>query len=260
MPTSRTCSRSFPVRRLPPPFPLRRAPPPGPPPSPALVASIALDAPCRARAEWLAAGSVQKLVVVVTGQQTQETLERWVFDVHTDKSVGPEGKVVKSPTRTPHPTLTLYPHPCPRSTKHLWAYRPPPPTLSLTRWKSPRRRSRQRSRPSSGRSRPLSPSCRCSTSRAPLTCSSTPTTTSTCRRCRAALAPCAKRARCGTRRTPPTHAHRPAPPPQHHRPLCAQAWEESDPRYIANSDEVKLRSFTTKVHRVDACVSYKADA
>merc|ERR1719161_586289 len=29
------------------------------------------------------------------------------------------------------------------------------------------------------------------------------------------------------------------------------AWEESDPRYIANSDEVKLRSFTTKVHRVD---------
>merc|ERR1712161_129059 len=39
-----------------------------------------------------------------------------------------------------------------------------------------------------------------------------------------------------------------------------QAWEESDPRYIANSDEVKLRSFTTKVHRVDACVSYKADA
>ena len=49
-----------------------------------------------ARAEWLAAGSVQKLVVVVTGQQTQETLERWVFDVHTDKSVGTEGKVEKS--------------------------------------------------------------------------------------------------------------------------------------------------------------------
>ena len=39
---------------------------------------------------------MQKLVVVVTGQQTQETLERWVFDVHTDKSVGPEGKVEKS--------------------------------------------------------------------------------------------------------------------------------------------------------------------
>ena len=39
-----------------------------------------------------------------------------------------------------------------------------------------------------------------------------------------------------------------------------KAWEESDPRLIVNSDEVKLRSFTTKVHRVDACVSYKADA
>jgi len=38
-----------------------------------------------------------------------------------------------------------------------------------------------------------------------------------------------------------------------------QKWEESDPRYIANSDEVKLRSFTTKVHKVDASVTYKAD-
>ena len=39
-----------------------------------------------------------------------------------------------------------------------------------------------------------------------------------------------------------------------------KAWEESDPRFIVNSDEVKLRSFTTKVHKVDASVSYKADA
>ena len=52
---------------------------------------------------------MQKLVVVVTGQQTQETLERWVFDVHTDKSVGPEGKVDRPPTLTPTltPTPTL---------------------------------------------------------------------------------------------------------------------------------------------------------
>ena len=28
------------------------------------------------------------------------------------------------------------------------------------------------------------------------------------------------------------------------------AWEESDPRYIANSAEVRLRSFTTKIHKV----------
>jgi mitotic spindle assembly checkpoint protein MAD2 len=38
-----------------------------------------------------------------------------------------------------------------------------------------------------------------------------------------------------------------------------KAWEESDPKYIANSDEVRLRSFTTKVHRVDASVTYRAD-
>ena len=47
--------------------------------------------------------------------------------------------------------------------------------------------------------------------------------------------------------------------PRPHPHLRAQAWEESDPRYIANSDEVKLRSFTTKVHKVDTMVSYKAD-
>ena len=34
-------------------------------------------------------------------------------------------------------------------------------------------------------------------------------------------------------------------------------WEDSDPRYILNSERVKLRSFTTKVHKVDTMVSYK---
>ena len=34
-------------------------------------------------------------------------------------------------------------------------------------------------------------------------------------------------------------------------------WEDSDPRYIVNSSEVKLRSFTTTVHKVDSCVAYK---
>eukprot|EP01114_Cavostelium_apophysatum_P022627 TRINITY_DN8250_c0_g1_i1.p1 TRINITY_DN8250_c0_g1~~TRINITY_DN8250_c0_g1_i1.p1 ORF type:complete len:201 (+),score=35.65 TRINITY_DN8250_c0_g1_i1:157-759(+) len=36
-----------------------------------------------------------------------------------------------------------------------------------------------------------------------------------------------------------------------------QAWEESDPKYIADSQEVRLRSFTTTVHRVNTLVSYK---
>lgn len=36
------------------------------------------------------------------------------------------------------------------------------------------------------------------------------------------------------------------------------AWEESDPKYVASSAEVRLRSFTTSIHRVAPTVSYKA--
>lgn len=38
-----------------------------------------------------------------------------------------------------------------------------------------------------------------------------------------------------------------------------RSWEETDPKYITNSEEVRLRSFTTKVHKVDAMVAYKRD-
>ena len=41
--------------------------------------------------------------------------------------------------------------------------------------------------------------------------------------------------------------------------VVPNAWEESDPRYITKSAQVRLRSFTTKVHKVDAMVAYKAD-
>ena len=34
-------------------------------------------------------------------------------------------------------------------------------------------------------------------------------------------------------------------------------WEDSDPCYILNSAEVKLRSFTTSIHQVDSMVAYK---
>ena len=37
------------------------------------------------------------------------------------------------------------------------------------------------------------------------------------------------------------------------------SWEESDPKYITNSEEVRLRSFTTQVHKVEGMVSYRAD-
>ena len=36
-----------------------------------------------------------------------------------------------------------------------------------------------------------------------------------------------------------------------------KAWEESDPRHIAEGEELQLRSFNTKVHRVSAAVTYR---
>lgn len=36
-------------------------------------------------------------------------------------------------------------------------------------------------------------------------------------------------------------------------------WEDSDPCFIANSEEVRLRSFTTQIHKVDLMVSYRID-
>eukprot|EP00283_Hemiselmis_rufescens_P007310 CAMPEP_0173431378 /NCGR_PEP_ID=MMETSP1357-20121228/9535_1 /TAXON_ID=77926 /ORGANISM="Hemiselmis rufescens, Strain PCC563" /LENGTH=205 /DNA_ID=CAMNT_0014395849 /DNA_START=137 /DNA_END=754 /DNA_ORIENTATION=+ len=38
-----------------------------------------------------------------------------------------------------------------------------------------------------------------------------------------------------------------------------QSWEESDPKYINNQQEVRLRSFSTTVHKVDAMVAFKTD-
>ncbi|XP_053627299.1 mitotic spindle assembly checkpoint protein MAD2A isoform X1 [Cherax quadricarinatus] len=39
-----------------------------------------------------------------------------------------------------------------------------------------------------------------------------------------------------------------------------EKWAESAPCFIANSQEVRLKSFSTSVHKVEACVSYKTDA
>jgi len=39
--------------------------------------------------------------------------------------------------------------------------------------------------------------------------------------------------------------------------VVPQKWHDSDPRYIMNSSEVKLRSFTTSIHKVDTMVTYK---
>ncbi|OLY84224.1 Mitotic spindle checkpoint component mad2 [Smittium mucronatum] len=36
-------------------------------------------------------------------------------------------------------------------------------------------------------------------------------------------------------------------------------WIDSDPHHVKNSEQVKLRSFSTDVHRVDAMVAYRRD-
>ena len=35
------------------------------------------------------------------------------------------------------------------------------------------------------------------------------------------------------------------------------SWGESGPHFVANSEEVRLRSFTTTIHKVDAMVAFK---
>uniref|UniRef100_A0A7S2R2B9 HORMA domain-containing protein n=1 Tax=Eucampia antarctica TaxID=49252 RepID=A0A7S2R2B9_9STRA len=39
--------------------------------------------------------------------------------------------------------------------------------------------------------------------------------------------------------------------------VVPKKWQDSDPQYIMNSQEVKLRSFTTSVHKVESMVTYK---
>lgn len=39
----------------------------------------------------------------------------------------------------------------------------------------------------------------------------------------------------------------------------ADEWAETDAKFIANSEEMRLRSFSTKVHKVASQVSYKVE-
>mmetsp|Transcript_45181 Transcript_45181/g.146821 ORF Transcript_45181/g.146821 Transcript_45181/m.146821 type:complete len:202 (+) Transcript_45181:22-627(+) len=128
---------------------------------------------------WLSDGTVQKLVVVVSAIATGETLERWVFDVHTDTGAGAEGGANKSEKEVMGEIQAIM--------RQI--------TASVTFL-------------------PLLDDA-CSFDLLVYTTDDVE---------------------------------------------VPRAWEESDPKHIATSDEVKLRSFTTHIHRVDACVSYKADA
>lgn len=39
--------------------------------------------------------------------------------------------------------------------------------------------------------------------------------------------------------------------------MVPEKWEESGPQFITNSEEVRLRSFTTTIHKVNSMVAYK---
>jgi len=39
-----------------------------------------------------------------------------------------------------------------------------------------------------------------------------------------------------------------------------ESWGESGPQFVADSEEVRLRSFTTTIHKVDTMVAYKKTA
>ena len=158
-----------------------RAPPP-PPPGATRAALTRARAPLLharlVRAVWLIDRSVQKLVVVIAGQESGKTLERWVFDVRADKL--PDGASVEA---RPEKELTSEIQAIIRQITASVTFLPlldEACTFDLLVYTD-------------------------------------------------------------------TDVNVPS------------AWEESDPKYIAKSEEVKLRSFTTKIHKVDAAVSYLAE-
>lgn len=42
-------------------------------------------------AEWLTESRIQKLIIVITGAESNQTLERWVFNLEADKAVTIDG-------------------------------------------------------------------------------------------------------------------------------------------------------------------------
>lgn len=139
-----------------------------------------LQAVLRQFSEWLGTGTLQKVVLVITGVATKEVLERWTFDIQTDKEVvagtvplpkKPEAKLtaeIQAIIRQITASVTFLPLLSDACTMDLLAYTDK----------------------------------------------------------------------------------------ESHVPF---EWEESDPRYITNAADVKLRSFSTKVHNIEALVSYRAD-
>jgi len=131
--------------------------------------------------EWLQAGNIQRLVVVVQGVDTGETLERWQFNVSVENATGenkaPNVKPVAKSIKEIHGEIQSIIRQITASVTFLPLLQEPC-TFDLLIY---------------------------------------------------------------------TNKDAEAP----------KKWADSDPCYILNSTEVKLRSFTTSVHKVDSMVAYK---
>ncbi|CAK0759716.1 hypothetical protein CVIRNUC_002719 [Coccomyxa viridis] len=131
--------------------------------------------------DWLLAGSLQKMVLVISSLASKEVLERWTFDIQTDKATMDEGKPAPEKPQS-------------EITKEIQAI-----IRQIT----------------------------ASVTFLPLLSD-----------------------RCSFDLLVYTNAESAVP----------MEWEESDARVIINAADVKLRSFNTKVHKVDTLVSYRAEA
>jgi len=138
--------------------------------------------------EWLLAGNVQRLVVVVQGVDTMETLERWQFNVSVQQEEGGNGE-----NTTPNPATLK--KPASKSVKDIH-----------------------------NEIQAIIRQITASVTFLPLL-----------------QEPCTFDLLVYTDKDI----------------NMPEKWADSDPCYILNSAEVKLRSFTTTVHKVDSMVAYK---
>jgi len=128
---------------------------------------------------WLEQGSVKKLVLVISGLETEEVLERWVFDVQTESAALTDGEVPSKPEGEIQKEIAAILRQIISSVSFL-------PLLD----------------------------CPCTFDLLVYTDSQL---------------------------------------------SVPKLWEESDPKYITKSNQVRLRSFTTSIHKLETSVAYKAD-
>ena len=173
---------------------------------------------CAFLADWLMVHALQKVVVVVTGVNTGETLERWAFDIEADKEITEQ---TAAPPEKPQQEITKEIQAIMRQITASVTFLPMIGALRHRRLCHLRIRQ--------------PPALRCS----PATDSSRGW-----RSLSAADEPCAFEVLLYTDKD---------------AKIDTSTWEESEAKFIANSEEMRLRSFSTKVHQVNTAVSYKVD-